>query len=115
MQIEKCQLRIGNRKKPRGVVVVDWVLVAVVVVLLCLVAFWVLSSPIYWAWCLDCLDMRDWDHGVWTGATLALLGILFLMRVWPEGRRKGDCTSPDALTPCPSPESGRGEISDHIP
>jgi len=110
MQIEKCKWIIGNRKKPRGVALVDWVLVAAVVALPCLVVLWVISSPSYWTWCLDRLDMRGWDRTVWIGVAGALLAAMLLIRVWPEGRRKGDCASPNALTPCPSPADGRGEI-----
>jgi len=111
MQIEKCQLRIGKRKKPRGVAVVDCVLVAAIVGLCCLLVSWVVSSPACWAWCLNHLDMRNWNHAVWSGVGVAILGTLFLFRVWPEGRRyEAGRKSPQPSPPTPLPQTGEGRL-----
>ena len=67
----------------------DWLLGVVIITLLLTVAWWALSSPPLWAWCLETLDARNWTHWTWTGAVVALLGTLAAIRLRPErGRRK---------------------------
>ncbi len=86
----------------------DSLLIAAIIALLGVVAYWVLSSPPLWAWCLNTLDARGWTHWTWTGVVVALVAALAVIRLWPEKTCAKPANEPAALTPCPSPR-GRGE------
>lgn len=66
---------------------VDSFLFAAFVALLFAILLSMASDPNRWRWCLDILDVRDWRHWEWTGVGTALLGVLLLIRVWPEKKR----------------------------
>ncbi len=97
-------------QKKTGVAIFDWLLVVVIVALLMVVAFFVLSSPRCWLWCLDILDVRGWSHWTWTGVVVALFMVLAVIRYWPDRKPATLLSDVVASTSCTFPE-GRGNAS----
>jgi hypothetical protein len=64
--------------------VLEWLLVTVIGALLCVVALFVLSSPMWWSWCLSRLDARGWNHWTWTGVVVALVLALTVIRFYGQ-------------------------------
>jgi hypothetical protein len=90
--------------------ILDWLLVLVIGAMLLIAAFYVVSSPPLWAWCLDRLDARGWTHWTWTGVVVALLVVLAGIRFWPEKKCAKPAPRPTVLVPCPSPK-GQADAS----
>jgi hypothetical protein len=85
-------VRKDKNKAVSGIAAIDVLLVLAIVALLGVGVFYVLSTPAWWTWCLDWLDMRGWDRTVWTGVAVALLVALATIRYWPEKRREKGTT-----------------------
>jgi hypothetical protein len=101
-----------QERKKTGLDSFDWLLVGMIVAVLFAGVFLLLQSPTWWGWCLRILDTRNWSNRAWTGAGIALLGVLFLIRVWPEGRLCGaERNSTTILTPGDPDASERGDAS----
>lgn len=77
-------MTMHKRRTTWGFSIVDGLLAAGVVALLCGCVLGVASNPTWWRWCLDVLDVRDWGRWTRTGVGVALLGMLLLIRAWPE-------------------------------
>lgn len=66
---------------------VDALLVAAIVAVICGVLAMVVATPAWWKWCLDRLDVRDWGVGTRSGVGAALLAVLLVIRLRPERKR----------------------------
>ncbi len=91
------------------VAIFDWLMVVVILALLLVVAYFVLSSPRWWLWCLDILDVRGWKHWTWTGVVIALLIVLAVIRFWPEGQQRKATIEMTDAAPDPSAASGNNK------
>jgi hypothetical protein len=86
----------------------DWLLIAIVVAFLCGGMFYVLTTPTWWGWCLDVLDVRDWTHWMWTGVAVALLVALWLVHVGANaGHDKENKSGDMASLSTPMQEEGK--------
>jgi hypothetical protein len=74
-------------------ILVDWLLVIIIVCILVWGASFIIPFATFWGWCLDTFDVRTvryWSREKWLCFVGAWLGILLLMRLWPEaGKRAG--------------------------
>lgn len=76
----------GRRKHALGMTRRDWLWIALITTLLCIVAFLILTDPEVLRWCLRILDMRNWTYWAWIGVVAAMVIALLVIRFWPAAR-----------------------------
>lgn len=89
---------VAESKKTRSRrLAANMLLVAAIVVMFCVAAGLIVSTPRYWGWCLTRLDIRNWTYWSWVGAGAAALFMLLAFRMWPESKGRSSEPVPSAF------------------